>query len=128
MSREILKLATKYAGFSAIQERLETGVQSLEFTYSAALSTAEHMEVDSTELEAAFAVIEKFMNEQDKALRAEIKKIREALEGCSVDEPALPRVAAVMWHLSDVAKHRTSVENARDVLEAICAAGVKGGE
>ena len=33
----------------------------------------------------------------------------------------LPRVAGVMWHLSDVAKHRTSAENVRDVLDAISA-------
>lgn len=42
----------------------------------------------------------------------------------------LPRVAAVMWHLSDQAKHRTTAENVNDVLDAIRATGgkVQGGE
>lgn len=35
----------------------------------------------------------------------------------------LPRFAAVTWHLSDVAKRRTSEENVRDVLDAIRTAG-----
>ncbi|EKN3559681.1 TPA: hypothetical protein ACW96C_004540 [Yersinia enterocolitica] len=37
----------------------------------------------------------------------------------------LPRVAAIHAALTDVARHRTSVENIRDVVEAIKAAGGK---
>lgn len=40
----------------------------------------------------------------------------------------LPKVATVMWHLSDQAKHRTTQENVRDVLEAIRAGGTVQGD
>lgn len=37
----------------------------------------------------------------------------------------LPKLAVVMWNLSDQAKHRTTAENVGDVLDAIRSASIK---
>lgn len=62
------------------------------------------MNPPSTEPDQLFAYVENMVSERVASTRVK-----------------LPRVAGVMWHLSDVAKHRTSAENVRDVLDAISA-------
>ncbi|EPB9669667.1 hypothetical protein ACRU6B_001471 [Yersinia enterocolitica] len=55
-----------------------------------------------------------------------IEKAEAALSAASekLSKPVvLPRVAAIHAELTDVARHRTSVENIQDVVEAIKAAG-----
>lgn len=57
--------------------------------------------------------------------RAETAEQRIAELEAAVKPVKLPGVAAVVWNLSAQAKHRTSAENVRDVIEAIRAAGIQ---
>lgn len=80
MSKEALRLATRYAGYTSIQTQVVDGLENLALARDAALAAAEHMKMDCTELEAALDLIKKVMDEQVKATRKEINFIRVELE------------------------------------------------
>lgn len=64
------------------------------------------------------AYLEKRLKGTEESLIAATDMVRE-LESRTVK---LPKLAVVMWNLSDQANHRTSAENVNDVLDAIRAA------
>ncbi|WP_299996956.1 hypothetical protein [uncultured Cedecea sp.] len=80
-------------------------------------------------VQALIAALEQSQQEKDKWVKwaTELGEKCDRLEASQL-AVKLPRLATVTWHLSAQAKHRTTQENVRDVLEAIRAGGTVQGD
>lgn len=75
-----LQLATKYAGFSAVESQILTALESLDIVRGAVRDTCSHLNNDSddTALEALSAV-KRYLESSRDTTRSEIAKLRHQL-------------------------------------------------